>query len=272
MSILLRFEDKYGISDLFQKCRYDHFITNTSEAGIIPDLVKLKDGLILSCNLGINGVIKFDNTDVDFIDENNVTDIVFIFDLDNIKGDKSKLIEIEDIKEYLEYAHKILEENNVHVNLHFVPVTYAAETLCLYLFMVRELDPVKIVNNKNTNKVHSALLTGILRKSHIKKIKNLREELTPIDIEMCLERELNLNRHNQHLIRWLLNKGSVLENTLSEEELYRFIEDTTNEFEEFKRNEDTTIYVAGHKVDVSSFHQLDKFIKDRYEKGLNHEC
>jgi hypothetical protein len=90
---------------------------------------------------------------------NNITDIIFVFDVDNQRGVNSDIIEVELFKSSISKMQEAL--TNLNMTYSFVPVVYCAETLELLQLYFGNLDIVELVNKYNTKKLHKDILSSI---------------------------------------------------------------------------------------------------------------
>jgi hypothetical protein len=90
---------------------------------------------------------------------NNITDIIFVFDVDNQRGVNSDIIDVELFKKSISRMQEALE--TVGITYSFVPVVYCAETLELLQLYAGNLDIIKLVNMCNTKKLHKDILSSI---------------------------------------------------------------------------------------------------------------
>jgi hypothetical protein len=90
---------------------------------------------------------------------NNITDIIFVFDVDNQRGVNSDIIEIELFKKSIFKMREALESEGITYS--FVPVAYCAETLELLQLYAGNLDIIELVNMCNTKKLHKDILSCI---------------------------------------------------------------------------------------------------------------
>lgn len=146
MSILVNFEDTYGIADIALKCFCNTFMEkeyNEQRYG----------NVIVRRGLSTNGILRGRTIPKD------VSTIVNVYNMDRQSPkDKYNFLEPNTLK--MKIAS--LTELYAGLDLRFVPVAFSAETICLHMLRPRAMDFSKVFSTVNTAHLHTKILTDIL--------------------------------------------------------------------------------------------------------------
>lgn len=222
MKLLIRFEDTYGMTDIFKAT---HNLTQDINSNA---LTRITDNLYLTAGMGIHNCMQLDKDYIDSLEKEGITKILFVFDVDNPSGDKFKVLSKEDILQQLTITQKYL--NNLHYQVEFVfmPVVYSAETIMLYQFISDsnpETDVESLVHNRNTNKFQLSLLARLLGVDKLNKAKKVRNYLDISKLKSKIRKNLEYrNTINKRLLEWILKDCNLNTKFYSEEELFEFVE------------------------------------------------
>ena len=259
MGVLIRFEDTYGIRDVAALCKLG--IDNEKIDGKSTKLVEVNEGLFLQYGLSSVGVYDMGRgvEVLENIASGKIEHIVVVFDLDDLSGDKTKILQVESFKKHACKMMEQLEEAGVKCEIHFMPVMYCAETVYMYILLNCMINPCEVVNEANTTKLHGDIMAGVLGKRKARDIKRIEQQLRNIDITDRLTTELNkCRRDNKHLLEWLTDTEDVLRHTLSYDEAIRYIEGA-NEFFNESMNKYNIVVCAGIEIDVNDKEGIHRF-------------
>lgn len=171
MNTYIKFEDTYGIADIFTKIRYNSFIDDMYG--------EYKDCAILR-GLSTPKVLELKGRDISIIDRNNITRIIVVFDMDSTYGIKDKIIDINKIIEYHNKSIQKLKENNIKAAIEYVPITYAAESISICQY-IDKFEAEYVIDAYDTTKLHKDILKKILLKrnisaNNVKKTRNFLDK------------------------------------------------------------------------------------------------
>lgn len=262
MAVVIRFEDRYGMADIavragtFKRCRcYLDSKVGDKEVLCVDSNTYVQVGK----NTGVMFILS--EQEAEEFKKRSIAEIVFVIDLDNRSGNKKKILEVSEFKDAVCIFRGYMHKYNLNLNLHFVPVMYAAETVYLYLLYNCKRNPCEIVSAFNTNKVHGALVAAILGRKKIKDAKCIREQLDKLDVTTLLQKELSKNRYgNTKTLNWLLESGDLLKYTFTEEEMIKYLEDANHFFEEQKVQGPNIIRALGDQFDCNDEDSVKAFI------------
>lgn len=181
MKSLIRFEDTYGLCDIYCKIKgipYEN-IENAGKILSITDKQFIEFGLGARC-------FKLNNDEIDTIIFYDIHELYIVYDLDNEKGNKTKILSEERI---IKSYNKIKEEiekikAGYELNIMYIPVTWAAETILLYQYIINgdaEDDEEDAIENHistvDTNNLHLYLIGYFSNSRGLKSAKQVRSYL-----------------------------------------------------------------------------------------------
>lgn len=252
----------YGIADISAITNISRYTNTFIYDKCNPEIRELR-GENIYARVGCNNcaIFKLNDIDIHIINSDNITDIVFIFDLDSMSGHKDCILTVDEFKDTVKKLRDVILNYGLNLNLHFVPVMYAAETVYLYLLYNCKRNPCEIVSAFNTNKVHGALVAAILGRKKIKDAKCIREQLDKLDVTTLLQKELSKNRYgNAKTLNWLLESDDLLKYTFTEEEMIKYLGDANRFFEEQKVQGLNIIRALGDQFDCNDEDSVKAFI------------
>lgn len=168
MSQLIRFEDKYGMTDIV--CIAQGLGTPNTDYEKLT-CKTIKDNIVIQYGLTIGNVLGWDDLVKNAIIENNVEEITYVFDMDSIDG--KGILTVDDIQGKIKTISKEIEKLDTPVAVNYAPIVWAAETIALYILLEvyaieedfkREkcTDITSLIHSKNTVKFHGRLLKDVL--------------------------------------------------------------------------------------------------------------
>lgn len=175
MKSLIRFEDTYGLCDIYCKIKgipYEN-IENAGKILSITDEQFIEFGLGARC-------FKLNNDEIDTIILYDIHELYIVYDLDNEKGNKTKILSEERI---IKSYNKIKEEiekikAGYELNIMYIPVTWAAETILLYQYIITgDTDIENIISTVDTNNLHLYLIGYFSNSRGLKSAKQVRNYL-----------------------------------------------------------------------------------------------
>lgn len=254
MSTLIRYEDKYGMAKLFK-------MLNNLTVESIGDL-SLYSQTDLYCRSGLSNakVMNITKNEVALYKKLNITDIYFVFDMDN-DSDNSKIISPETISTRIKWLISLRDIMNWDIEYHFIPVVYTAESIALYQFFSGYRPITFIVNVENTKLLHLNLLHAVTKEKDTKRLK--RFEFVDVNkLRSKLRKYKDIDDFNKLSISFLFNEFESIQ-VLSEQKIISFIKEVVTKFEELKCKECTVKY-RSKIYDVSSSKYIDQFRENRF--------
>lgn len=249
MSGLIRYEDKYGMSTMFSNL-------NALESETRGD-ISIYRGTNLYYRNGLSNakVLKITFNEAILYKSYGITDVYFVFDLDN-PSDNSKIISIEFVNKRIEQLIDLRNKAKWCVKYHFVPVVYTAETIALYQFFSGNRSLTSIINRENTKLLHLNLLHVVTGEKDTKKLKHYNF----IDADKLRENLLKfrkIDKFNNSAIALLLNCISD-DQFPTEQGVLPLLQEIMKQFEQYK-DADCFITYRGVKYCVSSNEYIQQF-------------
>jgi len=246
---LIRFEDTYGLTDIF--CARND-IDYIDISLISQKLIELKPGLFIDFGLGA-GWGKFSTDEAYAIMERGIERIIFVYDMDNLDGDKEFILQKEQLTQKINDIENIFNGIGYNVEICFIPVVYAAETLMLYQYLDDKygIRITNVVSSVNTNYLHLCLLSYLIKEVNVKHAKRVRNFL---DITKLIEafkskypQDINYMTKN-----WIIDGCNLDEEYIFDKyEAIRHLEDTKKLFEKWKNNSNREIEIDGHIIKLN---------------------
>ena len=190
------------------------------------------------------------------IERYNITDIIIVHDLDNIKGIKTRLLTCGQFKSFLRRMNnnKILDR----VNIKYIPVIYAAESIMLYHLYSFKCGVHEIVSSWNTNELQLALVKYALNLDINAKGKDIIDLVDRKCLINNLQKILNSDeKYNKEILSLLLEDLNI-EKTLTGEEMILLLDEIGSYFEEKVINVGDLLCINGKSY---SFYKEDKCLK-----------
>lgn len=214
MKLLIRFEDTYGMADIFCASRKTAY-TNPKETNT---LLEISDQLFIE------------------------------------NGKKDKILSDDYIRSVIKDGRERFEKIGYNIEFRFLPVVYDAETIMLYQYIsdaVFDAEPERLVHNVDTNLFHLILLSILSSTSNYKKAKLFRNFIDINILSENIRRQLRIRRDriNRHLLNWVLNQCSEYSEFLSIDETLSLLEEAGGMFERYRSNS-KTIRLQGQIIDT----------------------
>jgi hypothetical protein len=259
MNLWIRFEDRYGIADIACKCWGIEYLDDVNA------ILEVKRGTYVSHGLSSSGCLQISKDDIDRIKTNGITDIVTVIDLDNEDGKKDKIISEKYLRDAYNSMKTDLKTGGVgDVNVKFMPVAYAAETLELYQFISSNewsTVPEEVVHNRNTNEFHLILIALLTNITNIKRAKQTRKflDLGLLKYKFKKNAKYRNTNVNSRIIEWVLTDCSNNFEFMSIEELLDFRTEAEKIFNKYITIEQSLV-INGRKL--STFEKISKLNKE----------
>ena len=247
MRSLIRFEDTYGLCDIYCASRYINYI-DIKETGHIT---KVSDTEFIQSGLGICNCFKLSTSDLMTIKSLNIDNIIFVFDTDSMSGNKSKVMSTEEMSNNIRYVKKSLRglnisyqfitvayaaetimlyqnlsDNWLNISYQFITVAYAAETIMLYQNLSDNwlhLNFEDYVHRINTDALHLVMLAASNKLDDIKKAKRVRNFINWEVLRNKLSKHSQLCRDDNYMcIQWLLDN---IQSLCSEKQIIKLVND-----------------------------------------------
>lgn len=233
MNYLLRFEDTYGMYDLYRA------LHNIGESNIIikNDIsYNRHKNLVMESGLGSNGCFKLKADGRQLLVDENIGTIVIIVDLDADNNNGSCTLDPKSALNKCSKFTSLVNSVNQNIKIRYVPTVFAAETVMLYQYLTRDADKFvieDIVHPVNTWKFHIIMVAMLAGFDKIMDAKKIRNYCAPSIIRKAFieSYKLNLTR-NKPVIDFMLNRSPGL----TEIEFLNFLTDEYNNFSIRKAN------------------------------------
>jgi hypothetical protein len=193
MKILIVFEDRYGIFDIFmQISRKYHNVSYKEDAAYI----ELSNSLSIVRGLGNISTIGLKGKVLEYAEYSDVC--ISVFDIDKVGvGCKNAVVSDSEVI-------SLVDKSKYCGQRLFMPVIYNAETIMLYQYLhgLNGMDVVDIVHSEDTFKLQLNLLSEVVRKvTGVKSVKKVNEYL---DIDkLLIGIDAGRDDANFYLKRWL---------------------------------------------------------------------
>jgi hypothetical protein len=241
MSILVNFEDSYGMADIACKYFFDKVIeVNKNE--------ETYDNVIIRRALSTANIFSYKTIPKD------ITTIVYVYDMDRQSNkDPYNFLEPETLQTKVEKLSNMYR----NINLRFIPVAFAAETICLHMMKPDTLDFSLAFSSVNTAHLHTKILTDILANIHtdtndrrywlahgqgkhtfaVKRTREYMDDFKNLDDVVKILEELHFSETNKSLFEWLENgKADDTSMLLNSQQAIEMQKHYRKEYEEFITN------------------------------------
>ena len=249
MKSLIRFEDTYGLTDIFC-ARNDLDYIDISL--ISEKLIEMTPDLFVDFGLG-SGWGSFSADEAYAIMEIGIERIIFVYDMDNLDGDKAFIIQKAQLTQKIDDIERIFKGIGYNVEICFIPVVYAAETLMLYQYLDEKygIRISHIVSSVNTNYVHLCLLAYLIKEVNIKRAKRVRNFLEIDKLVEAFENKYHKDINNM-IKSWIIDGCNVEEEYLfNKYEAISHLEDTEELFTKWKNDSNREIEIDGHIIKLN---------------------
>ena len=199
MSILVRFEDKYGAYDI---------------ANYYMDFKKYNNSdVVILNNLGIQNVFTSDV----YMNDDEVKDIIFIYDMDRL-NQKFTYLDSESFKDII---YRTLKECGAHKRLYFIPVVFCSETILLHK-LDTSIDFSQKFSCTNTASMHTKCLSDKLERLHSKDDSKYYRYTGMWSDELNRKVNANLKVKHTHLFMTDGEELSIIYNILKEKNYSKY--------------------------------------------------
>ena len=191
----IKFEDTHGMFTIWNK------LSNSNLNETVHTFTEVNSGTIVSNAVG-NRWVRLKRSDISLMVRQEITDIVYIVDLDNISGYKDKLLDLETLLKVKDEV--VLPLGKYNINVWFIPVVYAAESILLLQYIREYTETVEgLVSVYNTTDLHLKLLRLLSGCDTNKEVKRV---VSYVDYGRFLE-GLGYKRTVEHLLcyDWIKN-------------------------------------------------------------------
>lgn len=209
MKLLIRFEDTYGLYDIY--CALNAM--QCENINNISKILKINDDLYIQFGLNISKCYALSDTDIKHIKAYGITDILFVSDVDNMSGDKTQPMTEDSISGLIKGINEQLRTKQLsYINIKFMLSIYSAETVMLYQYVSNKwlnLDTTKYIHAVNTNALHLVILTACVGLKNPRDAKRMRNFIDKDTLKTKLEtHNMKCIDFNDKCIRWLLGEDT----------------------------------------------------------------
>ena len=263
MKSLIKFEDTYGMTDIFCKCRGIKYF-NPNDRG---DIHKISNDTFITFGLGIIDCLKLRHEDINTIASEGITDLVIVIDTDNISGDKTKTLQVTDFRLLAgKLSNKLKSAGFNTINIRFMIIAYSAETILLNQYIASSdihteeyIHKYNINSNRNTNLLQLVLLAALSKQFDTQEAKKVRKYL---DIDKLKEIVYSIkNSLNANVFDWILDNCN-LKYCYSIKEAEDRVLDISNAFNKFINNGRNNVSITFYDRD-NNIKTLDINLQDR---------
>lgn len=175
MKQLIRFEDKYGMSDIWYILtgnidKMPNYTIRTSSINTI----QINENLWIQSDLSLPRALTVTEELIPILDINNIDEITLVYDLDNLGRTNGKNVN-GIIKHIIKLKERIQKELNISIEIKLAPIVWSAETFALYILAydkfsntylneldIERLDVAKIVHSISTPKFQGLMIQKLL--------------------------------------------------------------------------------------------------------------
>ena len=256
MRLLIRFEDRYGMADIFCAVNKTNYFDNT----VVRE--KVSDNLFVDTGLGNVRVLMLSDRDIEEIISLNIDSILFVFDTDNEKGIKNKVLSKEQITKKILDLQTRFDKRNYKINLNFFLTVYSAETIALYQYISENpsLDIEYYVSKYDTCALHISILTLLNNFDRVRKAKKFRNFLDIGMLKQKISNNLRLRAGciNIEVLTWILYDCRGIENSLTYDQVLNKLDEAEQIINEQKDNTKAfKVSNIGLKTDMSILELYD---------------
>lgn len=231
MSVLIRFEDRYGMAELYRflvfKGQYeDRYNFKYNEAEDIYVEYGLNSSNVLLLPKG--SIRQYENLGIDTV--------IFVFDMDSDKNN-SELLSVSNVQAAIERNRRLLSEAGHSIRYLYVPVVYSAETIALYQFYDGIDSLSNLVNKNNTKLLHTNLLKVVTKIERTKELKKY-EFVDYFKLREKLVEFYGMDEYNISSFGLLLQKHDIF---LDEEGVVEFMTQINEHYRYLLTNEDPMV-------------------------------
>ena len=250
MTTLYRFEDTYGMFDLFSLIRVGHLQSNK-----VIKRLELDSNTIVEYGIGFSRIFDISDKLIYQYKKSGIDKIVFVFDSDNECGDKTKLISEGYFLEAVSSLKDRFLFSGANIQVGFVLNVFAFETVMFYQTLHgSDFNIDSLVHKEDTNRFQNILLAY---QYDIHSVKDLKSRIrTYIDKSSMMFESARLCNDlsiiNNDILSWVSSGCSSDFRFCSDEDVLEKIKRANSCFEFYKSNP-RQFYLHG---EVSSKHCL----------------
>ncbi len=203
MNTLMRFEDTYGVKQLFELCAD---LRNPEQVEGYQYYRQHK--LYLHGSLCNPGVFNLGKRDILKFKRLNITKVYIVYDMDSPKGGNN-IIDTAFFKEKSSCLVNDCIEAGIEVL--FIPTVYAAESIGLYSIYCfgNDIPVYDLWNSDNVSKLHMKLLTSVYEITD-RQVKHFGFIADISEFKSKLEKALHFDKFNKTVLKMLLSEAHGL--------------------------------------------------------------
>lgn len=263
MKSLIRFEDTYGLADIFYAShKYDYIDINNP-----IKLIEIEGNTFVEVGRTITGCFLFSEDEIVNLIILGIERVVFVFDLDNPNGIKTEIMNYAFIRKLIDNAKEQFINYGYNIEFQFIPIVYSAETLLLYQHIsnrFKETNIESLVHDEDTNKFHLillAILNKLKRYNHAKRVREFLD-IDRLKEKIQLSLSMNINNVNKHTLEWILGGCKIEDNHYDIKEVEDIINEATSIFME-NRDKAVDLYIRNKLINTNiSFKDLLDILND----------
>lgn len=255
MNSLIRFEDKYGMADIW-------YLINDKELekSVINQFNKVDDNTFTQLALTTGGVFLLNEYEIAFIKKNHIEQIILVYDLDTLNNKSQLDISNNVFKNYLDTLKSSIEKNiDYNIEIKLAPTVWSAETFALYILAydkafdenspfalnMKQIDAAELIHDKKTPDFQGEIIRSYIEyllndknTTYLSDITNVKYKQVrtyiPHNSEELKDRfqyilEIFSNTINKEILTYLItNNSEVLFSTTSIFQHYKDIETFKN--------------------------------------------
>lgn len=250
MSVLMRFEDSYGMFKMYKDLVIEGSLYNKDGY-----LFYEEQELYLEKGLNCSRVLLLTEGMIRRYKSLGINTVVFVFDMDSSTSN-SEILLTEEVKYSIERNKKLLNKISYDISLLYIPTVYMAETIALYQYYKGNIPLTNLVNVNNTKELHTNILKVATKIEFTTKLKKF-EFIDKVKLKRSLKKWVTLDSLNKFSINLLLGILYPLDDIT----VLEFMSKLQKHFYELRDNDisQTVMIHKGCKLDT---------ISDLYKKQL----
>lgn len=229
LKYLIRFEDTYGIADLYCFSACENFF-DIKDA---KKLISINDTTSIIFGLSNAGCLCIKRKELYIIEKFKPEYVITVMDLDKDNNDGTGILPLKTAKINLSETERKIKEISPNSKLRYIPTIYASETIMLYQYLKKpdkDFCIEEIVHCNNTWLFHSVIIAIF---AHLEKLSDAKKVRNYLEIDKLLKEFQNTLKHyhteNKEIIRFILDR------TYTGIELIQFLEKIKNIDQIFKK-------------------------------------
>lgn len=185
--------------------------------------------------------------------ERGIERIILVYDMDDLDGDKAIILKEKDLKSKINNLEQIFKRIGYNVEICYIPVVYAAETLMLYQYLGEKygIRIYNLVSSVNTWELHLCLLAYLVNEWNTKRAKKIRNFL---EIDKLVE---SFSKATNTDINYTIKKWIVEGCNLDSKDIFcgydalDHLKETEERFNRWKADSDRTISIDEHNIKLN---------------------